>query len=127
MAIMPPPPGSPMPGPAMGAPGMSPMGAPEGDNTAPAGQMMAPLALLAQQQQGALSQLHQQEMMMKEAMRQQIIRLISMMPMANPAGMAARTEPLPPSMGAEDPMGASAPMSDQVPAGQDMGSAPNAY
>ena len=101
MAIMPPAPGAPMPGPAMGAPGMSPMGAPAGE-AAPATQMMAPLALLAQQQQQAIAMQSQQQMMMREAMKEQILRLVSMMPMANPAGMAARTEPLPPSMSEND-------------------------
>lgn len=103
MAIMPPAPGAPMPGPAMGAPGMAPMGAPAGE-AAPATQMMAPLAMLAQQQQQAIAMQSQQQMMMREAMKEQILRLVSMMPMANPAGMAARTEPLPPSMSAEDSM-----------------------
>jgi hypothetical protein len=108
MAIMPPAPGAPMPGPAMGAPGMAPMGAPAGE-AAPATQMMAPLALLAQQQQQAIAMQSQQQMMMREAMKEQILRLVSMMPMANPAGMAARTEPLPPSMSAEDSMNPEAP------------------
>jgi hypothetical protein len=69
---------------------------------APAAQMMAPLAMLAQQQQQAVAAQQQQQMMMREAMKQQILRLVSMMPMANPAGVAARTEPLPPSMGEND-------------------------
>jgi hypothetical protein len=72
----------------MGAPGMEP---------APATQMLGPLAMLSQQQQ-------QQQMMLREAMKQQILRLVSMMPMANPAGAAARTEPLPQSMGEEGMM-----------------------
>ena len=88
MAVMPPAEGAPMPGPAMGAPGMEP---------APATQMLGPLAMLSQQQQ-------QQQMMLREAMKQQILRLVSMMPMANPAGAAARTEPLPQSMGEEGMM-----------------------
>ena len=101
---MPPAPGAPMPGPAMGAPGMGmgmPMGAPSG-GTAPAAQMLAPLAMLAQEQQAVMQQQQQQEMMLKEAMRQQILRLVSMMPTENPAGMAARTEPMPTSMSPED-------------------------
>lgn len=93
MAIMPPADGAPMPGPAMGAPATEP---------APAAQVLPALAMLAPQQQAALDALNQQEMMMREAMRQQILRLISMMPTANPAGVAARTEPMPPSMSPED-------------------------
>ena len=94
MAVMPPAEGAPMPGPAMGAPGMEP---------APATQMLGPLAMLSQQQQ---------QMMLREAMKQQILRLVSMMPMANPAGAAARTEPLPQSMGEEGMMEDEAPMTD---------------
>lgn len=122
MAIMPPAPGAPMPGPAMGMP----MGAPAGDNAAPAGQMLAPLAMLAQEQQGALTQLHQQEMMLKEAMRQQILRLVSMMPTENPAGMAARTEPMPPSMSDADQSGQS-PAGDTSMGSSNVAGGPNAY
>jgi hypothetical protein len=103
-----------------------PMGAPAGDNAAPAGQMLAPLAMLAQEQQGALTQLHQQEMMLKEAMRQQILRLVSMMPTENPAGMAARTEPMPPSMSASDQT-ANGPSSEPGVEPSNMASGPNAY
>ena len=99
---MPPAPGAPMPGPPMGPPMGMPMGAPTGGGTAPAAQMLAPLAMLAQEQQAVMQQQHQQEMMLKEAMRQQILRLVSMMPTENPAGMAARTEPMPTSMSPED-------------------------
>ena len=82
-----------------------PMGAPAqggGEGVAPAGQILPVMAMLAQQQQVAMQQQHQQEMMLKEAMRQQILRLVSMMPTENPAGMAARTEPMPTSMSPED-------------------------
>jgi len=88
-------------GPPMGMP----MGAPAqggGEGVAPAGQILPIMAMLAQQQQGAMQQQHQQEMALKEAMRQQILRLVSMMPTENPAGMAARTEPMPTSMSPED-------------------------
>lgn len=76
--------------------------APMGGEQAPAAQLLPVMAMLAQQQQGALDQQQQQMMMLKEAMRQQILRLVSMMPTANPAGVAARTEPLPPSMSPMD-------------------------
>lgn len=76
--------------------------APMGGEQAPAAQLLPVLAMLAQQQQAALDQQQQQEMMLKEAMRQQILRLVSMMPTANPAGVAARTEPMPPMMSPED-------------------------
>lgn len=77
----------------MGAPAAAP---------APAAQMLPALAMLAPQQQAALDALQQQEMMMRDAMKQQILRLISMMPVANPAGVAARTEPMPPNMSPQD-------------------------
>jgi hypothetical protein len=80
--------------------------APMGGEQAPAAQLLPVMAMLAQQQQGALAQQEQQMMMLKEAMRQQILRLVSMMPTANPAGVAARTEPLPASMSPMDAEGA---------------------
>lgn len=92
----------------MGPPMGMPMGAPPqgGDDQAPAAQILPIMAMLAQQQQGAMQQQQQQEMALKEAMRQQILRLVSMMPTENPAGMAARTEPMPTSMSPEDQNGA---------------------
>jgi hypothetical protein len=79
--------------------------APMGDDQAPAAQLLPVLAMLAQQQQAAMAQQQQQEMMLKEAMREQILRLVSMMPTANPAGVAARTEPMPPMMSPDDASG----------------------
>ena len=90
-------------GPPMGGP--MPMGAPPED-AAPAAQMLPALAMLAPQQQAALDALRQQEMMLREEMRQQLLRLISMMPTANPAGVAARTEPMPMNVSPEDAEGA---------------------
>lgn len=89
----------------MGA--MPPGGAPPqgGDDQAPAAQILPIMAMLAQQQQGAMQQQQQQEQALKEAMRQQILRLVSMMPTENPAGMAARTEPMPTSMSPDDQSG----------------------
>jgi hypothetical protein len=83
-------------------PGQPMMAGEGGDDMAPAAQLLPIMAMLAQQQQGAMNAQQQQEDMMKEQMRQQIIRLISMMPTKNPAGVAARTEPLPPSMSPSD-------------------------
>lgn len=89
-----------MPGQPPMMPGQPPMGG--GDDQSPAAQMLPPLAMLAQQQQQALAIQDQQEQMLKEAMKQQLLRLISMMPALNPAGVAARTEPLPPNISPED-------------------------
>lgn len=105
MAIMPPAPGQPMPGPAM----MQPPA-----DQAPATQMLPALAMLAQQQQQALAMQQQQEMMLKEAMKQQILRLVSMMPIQNPAGIAARVEPMPANVSAAD-----TEMSDDSDAGEE--------
>tara|TARA_R110000868_G_scaffold39786_10_gene138267 strand:- start:1191 stop:1505 length:315 start_codon:yes stop_codon:yes gene_type:complete len=76
-----------------------------GNDQAPAAQILPIMAMLAQQQQGAMQQQQQQEQALKEAMRQQILRLVSMMPTENPAGMAARTEPMPTSMSPTDQNG----------------------
>jgi hypothetical protein len=95
------------------APAAPQMAAPD-PNAAPATQMLPILAMLAQQQQAAVDQQNQQEAMMKEAMKQQILRLVSMMPTQNPAGVAARTEPLPTSMSANDAgMGGNMPTNNQ--------------
>lgn len=90
-----------MPGQPPMMPGQ-PAPAPAGGEMSPAAEMLGPLAMLAQQQQQAMAMQQQQEMMLKEAMRQQLLRLVSMMPAANPAGVAARTEPLPPNISPED-------------------------
>ncbi len=90
-----PPSAAPAPAPPMG-----------GDATqAPAVQMMPVLAMLAQQQTGAIQQQQQQDQALKEAMRQQILKLVSMIPTLNPAGQAAVVTPMPPSMGPQDAQG----------------------
>lgn len=96
---------------------MPPSGPPqqsESSDQAPAAQILPIMAMLAQQQQTAMQQQSQQESALKEAMRQQILRLVSMMPTENPAGMAARTEPMPTSMSPTDQSGV-APMDSGSP------------
>ena len=91
----------------------APMAAPPQDS-APATQILPILAMLAQKQQAAVDQQNQQEMMMKEMMKQQILRLVSMLPVQNPAGVAARTEPLPTTMSPNDSgMGGDMPTNNQ--------------
>lgn len=86
----------------------------QAQDAAPATQILPVLALLAQKQQAAVDQQNQQEMMMREMMKQQILRLVSMLPTQNPAGVAARTEPLPTSMSANDAgMGGDMPTNNQ--------------
>ena len=93
-----------------GAPmGAAPMGAPMGgpaEEQSPAAQLLPIVAMLAQQQQQALMVQQQQEEMLRQAMQDQLLRLISMMPTANPAGVAARTEPMPMNVSPEDAEGA---------------------
>jgi hypothetical protein len=78
-----------------------PMGAPmgeSGDDQAPAAAVLPIIAMLAQQQSAVMEQESRREDAIKEMMKQQLLRVISMIPVANPAGMAARTEPMPPQM-----------------------------
>lgn len=100
-------------------PGMPPMipGAEgEADDQAPAMQVLPIIAMLAQQQQAAMIQQQQQEDMLKDVMKQQLLQVISMIPAANPAGAAARTEPMPPQM----PPGDGAMAADEMEAASDM-------
>jgi hypothetical protein len=75
-----------------------PMMGESGDDQAPAAAVLPIIAMLAQQQQAVMAQESQREDALKDMMKQQLLRVISMIPVANPAGMAARTEPMPPQM-----------------------------
>lgn len=77
--------------------GGAPMGE-SGDDQAPAAAVLPIIAMLAQQQQAVMDQESRREDAIKDMMKQQLLRVISMIPVANPAGMAARTEPMPTQM-----------------------------
>jgi len=88
---------APMIPPPGAAPADAGMAAPA-EEQAPAAEILPIIAMLAQQQTAVMQQENQRQMMMREMMKEQILRVISMTPVANPAGVAARTEPMPAQM-----------------------------
>lgn len=93
MPMMPPPP--PMGGLPMG--GMPPV------PPAPAGGAQSPAGIIAPQVQALATQQDQQLAAIQQQMKDQVTKLLTMLPTYNPAGAAAITSPLPMATSPDEP------------------------